>query len=292
MVPLAAAWEKHRAAGPRNWCLEGWGVARQAQREARDRDSPLIRGGNEEGIRTRVAVVADLHDELRDAHADVVQQPQQRVVIRRVCEGAQGLMTLATEGPRPPTDKLPLRGAQFREASSGHWAGGHRYLGRSSARRSSPWAQSSSTLCGTPGTDQLAGAAFQKVYLEGRWATQGQATPGQREPDLQPLSLLTPPPGLLGTQTGIQGPASSSLGLFPFLYVLAPEGPASAMPFPQALPYKSYSFLRPSSASKTTIDEVLTRRTEHFTTVCQRVLTAGCGSYPHFTGGETEAQSF
>lgn len=38
-------------------------------------DSPLICGCDEEGVGTRVAVVADLHDELRDAHADVVQQP-------------------------------------------------------------------------------------------------------------------------------------------------------------------------------------------------------------------------
>lgn len=74
-MQLAAAWEKHRAAGPRSWHLEGWGAGRQAQREARDRDLPLIRGGNEEGIGTRVAVVADLHNELGDAHTDVVQQP-------------------------------------------------------------------------------------------------------------------------------------------------------------------------------------------------------------------------
>lgn len=105
------------------------------------------------------------------------------------------------------------------------------------------------------------------------------------------MPLLTHSPGFLSTQPGIQSPASSSLGLFPSLHVLAPEGPPSELPFPQALTYKSYSFLRPSSASKTTMDGALTRSPEHFTTVCQRILTAGCGSYPHFTGGETEAQS-
>lgn len=63
------------------------------------------------------------------------------------------------------------------------------------------------------------------------------------------------------------------------------------MPFPQVLPYKSYSFLRPSSASETTIDGALTNSSEHLTTLCQRLLIAGCGSYPHFTGEETEAQS-
>lgn len=66
------------------------------------------------------------------------------------------------------------------------------------------------------------------------------------------------------------------------------------MPFPQVLPYKSYSFLRPSSASKPTIDGALTsspeRASERFTTSCQRVLIAGRGSYPHFTGEETEDQ--
>lgn len=60
------------------------------------------------------------------------------------------------------------------------------------------------------------------------------------------------------------------------------------MPFPQVLPYKSYSFLRPSSASKTTIDGALTSSPERYTTSCQRVLRAGRGSYPHFTGEETE----
>lgn len=72
MVPLAAARVKHRTAGLCSWCLEGQGAGCQGQREARARDSPLIRGGDEEGIGTRVTVVADLHYELRDAHADVV----------------------------------------------------------------------------------------------------------------------------------------------------------------------------------------------------------------------------
>lgn len=97
-------------------------------------------------------------------------------------------MALVTEGPRPPTDRLPLRGAQLRGALSGHWAGGHRYLGRSSARRSSPWAQSSSTLCGTPGIDQLAEAAFQKAYPELR-------TPGLPARPLAGASCRARPPG-------------------------------------------------------------------------------------------------
>lgn len=63
------------------------------------------------------------------------------------------------------------------------------------------------------------------------------------------------------------------------------------MPFPQVLRYKSYSFSRPSSASKTTIDGALTSKSERLTTLCQCVLIAGRGSYPHFTGEETEAQS-
>lgn len=59
--------------------------------------------------------------------------------------------------------RLPLWGAQ-----SGPWADGHGYLGRSSIHRSSPWAPSSSTLCGTPGIDPPARAASQKAYLGGR----------------------------------------------------------------------------------------------------------------------------
>ena len=62
------------------------------------------------------------------------------------------------------------------------------------------------------------------------------------------------------------------------------------MPFPQVLPYKSYSFLRPSSASETTIDGALTSSSERLTILCHRLLIAGCGSYPHFTGEETEAE--
>lgn len=42
-----------------------------------------------------MAVVADLHYEFGDPHTDVVQQPQQCVVICRICQGAQGLMALA-----------------------------------------------------------------------------------------------------------------------------------------------------------------------------------------------------
>lgn len=77
-------------------------------------------------------------------------------------------MALALKGPRPPTDRLPLRGAPLRGVPSGHWAGGHRYLERSSAHHSSPWAQSSSMPCGILGIDLLAGAASQKAYLGGR----------------------------------------------------------------------------------------------------------------------------
>lgn len=73
MVQLAAAWGKRGAAGPPRWHLEGWGAEQQAQLGARVRDSPFIRGGNEEGIGTRVTMMANLHDELGDAHADVVQ---------------------------------------------------------------------------------------------------------------------------------------------------------------------------------------------------------------------------
>lgn len=95
MVHLLATCLKHRVAGPCIWCLEGRGAGWQGQREARGRDSPLIRGGDEEGVGTRVAVVADLHYEFGDPHTDVVQQPQQCVVICRICQGAQGLMALA-----------------------------------------------------------------------------------------------------------------------------------------------------------------------------------------------------
>lgn len=172
MVPLAAARAKHRTAGPCRCCSEGQGAGCQGQREARAGDSPLIRGGDEEGVGPRAAVVADLHDELGDAHADVVQQPEQRVVIRRICQGLQGLRSLARMGPRS-LNRLPLRGARLREPRSEHGAGGHSYLGRSSARRSSPWAQSSSTPCGTPGTDPLARAASRKAYLGWGWGAGG-----------------------------------------------------------------------------------------------------------------------
>lgn len=42
---------------------------------------PLVGGGDKEGVDAGVLVVPNLDDELRDAKADVVQEPEQRVVI-------------------------------------------------------------------------------------------------------------------------------------------------------------------------------------------------------------------
>lgn len=52
----------------------------------RGRYSPFVGGGDKEGVGVSAAVVADLHDELRDAYADVVQQPEQCVVVGCVCQ--------------------------------------------------------------------------------------------------------------------------------------------------------------------------------------------------------------
>jgi hypothetical protein len=106
--------------------LQGTGEAAQPStrgrgagrgRGARGRDSPLIGGGDEEGVGTRVAVVADLHDELGDAHADVVQQPQQRVVVGGVC-GDTGTSGSCPAGPR--LAHPPWEGAGVSRTWEGH----------------------------------------------------------------------------------------------------------------------------------------------------------------------------
>lgn len=42
-------------------------------------------GGDEEGVRLGVFVLSDLNADLGDAHADLVQEPQQSVVVDHVC---------------------------------------------------------------------------------------------------------------------------------------------------------------------------------------------------------------
>lgn len=47
--------------------------------------SLLLKGGaDEEGVRLGVFVLSDLHADLWDAHTDLIQEPQQSVVVDRV----------------------------------------------------------------------------------------------------------------------------------------------------------------------------------------------------------------
>lgn len=65
------------------------------------RDGALLlkRGGDEEGVRLGVFVLSDLNADLWDAEADLIQEPQQRVVVYHVC-GGRNLLTVAGKGER------------------------------------------------------------------------------------------------------------------------------------------------------------------------------------------------
>lgn len=178
--------------------------------------------------------------------------------------------------------------------SGSHRAGVPRYLGRSSARRSSPWAPSSSTPCGTPGTAPLARAASRKACL-GRQAVQAGVRPllGQ-EPGLQPLPLLPPfPPGLLpGHPAWLSRPGEPWTWL-----VSSPSSPCTGgtlllqeRPSPRPSPTNLTHSGGPDPPPKPQPMGQLTCSPERLPIVCERAFPAGCDSYPHFAGGETEAQ--
>lgn len=50
-----------------------------------DRALLLKRGGDEEGVRQGVFVLSDLNADLRDADTDLIEEPQQSLVIYHVC---------------------------------------------------------------------------------------------------------------------------------------------------------------------------------------------------------------
>lgn len=73
---------------------------------------PLVGGGDEEGVDAGVLVVPDLHDELGDAEADVVEQPEQRVVVRGVWGRTAPLAPAhaVPVSPHPRPSPCPHRG--------------------------------------------------------------------------------------------------------------------------------------------------------------------------------------
>lgn len=200
-------------------------------------------------------------------------------------------MALALNGPRPPTDRLPLRGAPLRGVPSGHWAGGHRYLGRSSAHHSSPWAQSSSMPCGILGIDLLAGAASQKAYLGGRRVRPGSGYSQTRSLASSPCPAHTlaraPEHSAWHSRTG-----ELWLRLLSFLSRPCTRQPSFRSVLPSGPPLQILLILEAQLRLQNHNQwGANSSSPESFTTLCRRVLTAGCGSYLQFAGGETEAQS-
>lgn len=74
-------------------------VANIGTHTVRDRALLLKCGGDEEGVRLGVFVLSDLNADLWDADTDLIQEPQQSVVVYHVC-GGRNLLTFAGKGER------------------------------------------------------------------------------------------------------------------------------------------------------------------------------------------------
>lgn len=199
-------------------------------------------------------------------------------------------MGLATSGPRPPTDS---HSEKLSSGALGYWA-----------EVPGKVINTSQFSVGTVFIHALWDTRYRPTCrsrfpksLSGEQAGQDGVSPlldqdpGLQSPPLQPWHLITHSPGLLGIQPGIQGPVSSGLGLFPSLHVLAPARSFSRNALPPGPSLQILLILEAQLRLQNHNRWALTSSSERLTTLCHSFLIAGCGSYPHFTGEETEAES-